>query len=426
MFDRFQILEYTGPAGTGYALYGGQLRYPTDSKSDSSHWLCGVRLPGDTEYVHQWQGSQLKPAELTREVMLAVVPSLFAAMPFLGDSRSGSDPEIFGVDSAGVVIPAWKYLPCEADASLIVRESNIQHMFHPSAKAYWDGAQAELSTSGKTDCHIQLVEDIQRGLQTIHDNLKAHDPGASLRCKDVIEVPEQDLFFGPEEAVRFGCQPSFNAYGIPPPEIADPRAMPIRFSGVHLHESINSIKLKTPKWFPDGTAIMMDKLCGLLLTALGRGLEDPRRRNFYGRPGEYRLPERAERLSLEYRTPGAFLLSHPALMNFGLDTARFAFKAGLLIDGRDFVIPDVKDIILNCDADAAVQIINQHKDIFSKMFAQIYVDEKRITRTFKILSEGAVSLRLPSIENAWGLTGTWMPYNTFPNSTWTALTSAHG
>ena len=394
------------------AMPDGSYGFVGNSYANEQHYVFGRYTSGTV--VKYWSSAQLREIELTREVLKFALPEALTWHESLSGSHSGTDPEIFA-ELNGMPVPAWKWLGPETEALAIPRGDDV-YGCNPTAKAYWDGAQAELSTSGKQRCHVLAIEEVQWGLKQIYNALQRKFPAAQLVCRDVVRLTDEDLATGPEEALAFGCMPSFNAYGIPRVEIGDSRAEPLRFSGCHIHESIPLASIgSAPAWFPDGVAVMMDKTLGILLTALGRDLEDPIRRRYYGRPGEYRLPQRADLLSLEYRTPGSFLLSHPALMNFAFDAARRAFKLGMFLDGRLLDIPDVKDIILACDADAALKVISEHKQIFEKFLPYL--------SALKAVTLGAKKFLSQNVAESWGLDGTWRPYNNAGYASWSQVTS---
>ena len=399
------------PARTFVALPDGKHGFVVSNAGDLYYVTGSYNNTGS--YI-AWSSAQLRPLELTQEVLKFVVPQVMTSTGLVSGSHTGSDPEIFA-ELNGFPLPAWKYLGPEAEASAVQRGDDVYGL-NPTAKAYWDGAQAELSTSGVPSCHALVVEEIQWGLQQIYNALRAKFPQAELVCRDVVKLTDEDLATGPEEALAFGCMPSFNAYNIPAVRIEDSRSEPLRFSGCHIHQSVPLTRLQgvVPAWFPEGCAVMLDKTAGLLLTALGRDLEDPIRRRFYGRPGEYRLPQRPGLLSIEYRTPGSFVLMHPAVTNFAFDIARRAFKLSMLLDGRALPVPDVKDIILNCDADAACKVIQEHKEIFAPFLPG---------KSLQAVLAGAGSFLKESVTKAWGLDGTWRVYNNDGFKSWGYMTS---
>lgn len=295
-----------------------------------------------------------------------LLPETMFSVP-LGHGQTGTDPEIFAFDKTGAVIPAWRFLPTVKAATGV----------------YWDGVQGEFTTHPKS-CHNYLSDQVQGKLKRLYTYLKRYDPTAILATQDVVQLDNDTLALAADEHINLGCSPSRNVYpDIKPITIADPRKHPYRYAGVHLHHSV--MYHSVPSWFPHGTIVMMDKIAGLCLTALGRDMENPKRREAYGRPGEYRLPDKLN-LRLEYRTPGAFLLHHPALFNFAADMGRAAYRMGLQLDGRLHPLPDVQDVIMACDADTAYEVINANRSVFEHLFAKLNYN---VAGTMKLLKLGA-------------------------------------
>jgi hypothetical protein len=283
---------------------------------------------------------------------------------------SGTDPEIFAFDATGQVVPSFTYLHSKAVAIDEYNQTSDSVPLPPlSGPVFWDGFQGEMAPP-PCACHEVLIARIGGCLRKMAERLPL---GAYLQTADVVEIPLEVLQEAPSAFVEFGCSPSLNAYGddlYPRIHFSDPYQHRLRYSGCHLHFSWGLADIPAPPWYPDGTVMMMDKVLGILLTAFGRGLEDPRRRVAYGRPGEYRLPGPGR---LEYRTPGSFLLRNPRIFNFALDVGRWAFGMGLRYDGRrpDF-LSEAHQIIACADADAACQYIKQHWDLFKAVMAKLY------------------------------------------------------
>lgn len=347
--------------------------------------------------------TEFTPAQCQQ--MLALLPkAVYGPTPYT-NGRTGSDPEIFAFDEKNAVIPAWEWLP------------------HPkqNKEFYYDGVQGEF-TVNPSYCHNYVTDAVQSKLRAVNQALKAKYPIAQLRTADVVTLDRKTLLTADDKFIMLGCAPSQNAYPeVKPIDVGDPREHPYRYSGCHLHQSLGGHPL--PAWFPHGTIVMMDKVCGLLLTALGRGMEDPRRRIAYGRAGEFRRPANTDTgaIRLEYRTPGSFLLMHPAVFNFGADIARVAFRMGMLYDGRQFEIPDVQGIINTCDADGAWKVINQYKTFFADVFHNVNSGVGyNSNATFDVLEKGAKdSGRFEgSIENTWNLNGLWQTHNENEKARW--------
>ena len=324
----------------------------------------------------------------------------------------GSDPEIFVTSAAGEVIPAWKFLPDKdtafAGAKMLcnnISQRADKKFGYAGAASYWDGFQAEASFDQGFTCHETMTHYLWWSLQHIIEAARAYSPGATLLAEDVVKVSRKDLLNADDPHVAFGCAPSRNPYGIAPIAIEDPRAFPLRFSGCHYHNRMTNGGFGIPKWYPDGTVIMMDKIAGIILTALGRDMENPKRREYYGRPGEHRLPHENQ---LEYRTPGSFLMRSPSLFIFGADVVRTAFRIGLLIDGRTHELPDAKDIIMNCDADAALKVITKHKAFFTQVIGRTVSTSTGADNTMKLLlNPKGIKQYLNDLHTEWGLKDTW-------------------
>lgn len=306
-------------------------------------------------------------------------------------SGSGSDPEVFVAHANGEPMPAWEFLGAKPE-----------HNY--GTAVFWDGVQAEMSFGSGVSCHQELTQYVQRGLRQILAAAKTKDPTATIAPSDVVELPEKLLMTAADEHVALGCAPSTNPYGIEPLNIYDYRAHNLRYSGTHLHFSCGSAP---PEWFPFGTAVMMDKVVGIVLTALGRDWEDPRRRLAYGRPGEHRVPMQSEHsYRLEYRTPGSFLLRAPQLFIFALDIARTAFRLGHCVDGRVLALPPAEHIIMACDADAAYAYMQKHEKFFTSVFRRSYGKDK-LPALWKLLKLGAKASGLfnRTPESSWNLAG---------------------
>ena len=331
----------------------------------------------------------------TKSTTLSVAEAM-ARVASPHSNTSGTDPEVFVFAPDGEVIPAWEFLPDKANALQTYRQGWPEAAC-PKVLAYWDGAQAELTLTAGEACHAQLTDSIRFGLKTIYDAAQAYMPGSYLECRDVVKIPENVLMEAEDHHIALGCSPSANAYKtVKPIDIGDPRLHPVRYSGCHLHFRVREMpthhkdsKLAwgtgttyLPEWFPGGTIKMFDRVVGLLLTALGRDLEDPLRRKAYGRPGEYR---QTCPTGVEYRTPGAFVLCRPEVLNFALDMGRRAWGLGLLYNPETFFLPGAMDIIQHCDADAAWKRIEEFAPFFKAMFrGNNYSDEG----TMEILRKG--------------------------------------
>jgi hypothetical protein len=140
------------------------------------------------------------------------------------------------------------------------------------------------------------------------------------------------LAAAPKEMLQIGCSVSMNAYGEAALSV-DGESCPIRSAGGHMHFSSipfsNGPDREYPHvfWQQAAPEIVktMDVLLGLPSVIMADGVDDPRRRMFYGRAGEYRLPVHG----LEYRVLSNFWLAHPVLSHTVWEWARVCYTAGL-------------------------------------------------------------------------------------------------
>lgn len=230
---------------------------------------------------------------------------------------TGSDPEIFITDEHGTVMPAYSFLKDKE----VAKHEIVNGI--PGAP-YWDGFQAEWNIHANS-CHAYVVDSIQAGIMEVLKRARIVNKKASLSGASVLPIPEAVLSTAKHEHVTFGCAPSMNVYGPQEPLTIDPRDLTIRFAGFHIHYGFKTVASYYPvPTFDDAICVRMvktiDKMLGPVMTSLLQGMEDPRRRAFYGRAGEYRLPVHG----LEYRVPSSTVMSHPILTHMVLDVARWA------------------------------------------------------------------------------------------------------
>jgi hypothetical protein len=231
----------------------------------------------------------------------------------------GADPEVFAVDSEGTIIPAFNFLP--EQGKKIRNPYNTAGTLANEA-VYNDGFQAEFCFPAMS-CHESVVDLTQRGMKFILQLAKKVDPKARLSSSPVLDIPEQLMMKAAEIHTRLGCAPSENIYGDKGTEVVNGAMLPFRFAGFHIHHGIDKANLT-----PDvvGRAVQaLDGIAGVMSIALFGHKEDKRRREFYGRAGEFRLPAHG----LEYRVISSRMLQHPVYTHILLDAARWATRIGL-------------------------------------------------------------------------------------------------
>lgn len=356
--------------------------------------------------------------------VLDFIPAISSRMSM---STSGSDPEIFVFNKEGVVIPAWEFLPEKSVAEKTGKDRYDLDHFHESSYAYWDGVQAEITTRRGYQCHAYMTDSIQLGMRKIYHAAIKYNKDAVLKTCDVVTVPNEVLFTGKEEHVALGCAPSQNIHNIPPIDVGDPRHHTLRYSGTHLHfRTTNIVGENDPRRanYPNNILKVMDSVLGVVLTAMGRGLEDTRRRLAYGRPGEYRLTD-LPRAGLEYRTPGAFLMSCPQMFNLAADIGRRAYHLGLNFTMDQLGLGDATEIIMNADADSAVKFIQENKPVFEGVVKACGYSSKAVLSTMNAFEKGLTAVKgKEDVVRSWKLNGSWAQHDDNNAATWN--TFAHG
>jgi Phage phiEco32-like COOH.NH2 ligase-type 2 len=319
--------------------------------------------------------------------------------------ETGSDPEIFALDGNGEVFPAWKYLPEKAKT-------------HGYSKPYWDGFQAEWTIKPDT-CHSYTVDYVQEGLKNALAAAQKLDPKATLTWKPVLEIPDSILLNAENRYVEFGCAPSKNGYlrrdvvlkGIMA------RSLLVRFAGFHIHFGIP----KLPPMRAKHIVKQLDRVVGTFFVAMLDGMDDPIRRQFYGRAGEYRLPNHG----LEYRVLSSAVMAHPALTHLAFDMARatamYAVGGLSLIDGEDAMF---RECINNCDSQLARKLIEKNDEFYKALFSALYGESKL---AFDLAEKSAKELLpITSMTDNWKLDKGWTRHSEGTNSNFTNTRDGDG
>ena len=254
----------------------------------------------------------------------------------------GADPEIFVKDGDGNVVPAWTFLPAKS----------------LKGRYFWDGWQAEFQARATGTCLAYFVDGIRRDLMALNDNLP---PGAQLVMDSVVPVDTKGVS---AEHVALGCAPSFNAYGEPPLTGLNPRQIPFRFAGGHIHLGLERARF-IGNWVEPAVK-GMDRIVGLSAVCLARNMDNPIRRKFYGRAGEYRLPTHG----LEYRVLSNFWLCAPEITHITFELARMGVTLGATNQNWLFAGSDaaVQAAINETDPDAAYALLRRNERLLKRLF----------------------------------------------------------
>jgi len=106
-----------------------------------------------------------------------------------------------------------------------------------------------------------------------------------------------------------------------------------------------------------------DKILAVYFVAAGAHLESPKRREYYGLAGEYRLPPHG----LEYRTLSSVPLSHPAILNLAFEMTR-GIIALVDCNAQDLWVSDRDEtigVINENNQKAARALITRNKELLT-------------------------------------------------------------
>lgn len=323
----------------------------------------------------------------------------------------GADPEIFVVDSKGEMIPAWEFLPAKAKP---LHFQTADSYF--KGTAYWDGFQAEFTTQAGLACLAQMSDNVQAGLKAIQKAARLHNPKATLSLSSVLMAKDEVLAKAAPEHVAFGCAPSKNAYGLTG-NIREGREVPYRFAGGHIHfgsiAHYGEEKLRR-------VVRVLDAVLGVAAVSMFDQFDNPVRRQYYGLPGEYRLPPHG----LEYRTLSNAWLAHPLVFNMTFDLARAA--AGLVDENMDHLWKateaEVVETIMNHDVPRAREILARNSSLFKGILQTIggtymmHKDAPEIVAKCWANGMGSFVANPKDIDTNWKLSGVWVAHNEGDNA----------
>lgn len=320
----------------------------------------------------------------------------------------GADPEVFVVAKDGSVLPAWEYMPGK-NKPLDFRTSDGAF----TGTAYWDGFQAEFTTQAGITCLMQMGDIVQAGLQKIMTTARAKNPKAKLTLASVVQVSDEVLASAKEEHVQFGCAPSYNVYGLQG-NTTHGRQVPYRFAGGHIHFGLRDGGGVWDKERIVRAVRVLDSVLGVACVSMFANQDNPVRRQFYGQPGEYRLPPHG----LEYRTLSNAWLAHPLIFQMVFDLARAA--AGLADEGLgnvwDATENETVEIIMNHEVDRARAILKRNESVFKGIIRSIggsYMPPEAADVAYRIWLGGMEeAVADPSdIEGNWNLSKAWYAHS---------------
>jgi hypothetical protein len=259
----------------------------------------------------------------------------------------GADPEIFAVNGKGELLPAFEFLKSKEEASKSVYPK-------PAPNRYWDGYQAEF-TVDPGECMAHFVDRIQYQLRDMLKDVRAVDKDGNLTLKNTFDIPLERLVKDSPEYVAFGCHPSKNAYDEPAVKV-EGKNVPFRSAGGHLHFTIMAA--------PDKKKVVeivkeLDRVLGVISVSMFQYYDDPRRRMFYGKAGEYRTPAHG----LEYRVLSNAWMCHPAITHFVYELARKVIWNAInkkVMPYWDITEDEARTCINTCDVGMAKALLKRN------------------------------------------------------------------
>lgn len=313
----------------------------------------------------------------------------------------GADPEIF-LYSGLKLLPAFEFLP-------------------PKGKGvdmYYDGFQAEWKYDHEGNyCQNNLVLYTREKLMNLERLARHKDVNARLTLKNVVRIPRVTLETVRSEYVELGCQPSYNAYNDKGKPVYDPRQLPYRFAGGHMHFGTWNIRPNYEKIIKT-----LDAILGVWSVGVARNLDNPIRRGYYGLAGEYRKPKYAEGYGVEYRVLSNWWLASPALLQVTWDLGRLCVR---LAASRHFKLwagaeDETRDVINNCDFKRSEAIIQRNGPMFRWLLGQVYRKPENVQRAININQQGleAVTPNPNDFANNWHYKDQWIKNGGQPWSRW--------
>lgn len=314
------------------------------------------------------------------------IEKLSVELPNLSTPLTGADPEVFFEDALGQVVPAFSFLPKKFDGSQV----------------FWDGFQGEFSP-GVASCQDYFGTFMRACLAELQ---KRMPQGVRFSTRSVVNIPERTLETAATEHVGLGCSPSLNAYGLRGMEVPNPRDLPIRFAGGHIHYGVALDYAAKPDYALRCVEAvkMMDALVGLMSVSLCEGRDHPSRRVYYGLAGEYRLPKHG----LEYRTLSNAWLASPSVYHLTFSIARTAARLGMeMYRNRLLRIHerDVVEAINTTNPEMARQLIREERDLWMKLLD--YNFPGLAEETFELIQQpmDSFGVHLEDMESNWRTLG---------------------
>ena len=316
----------------------------------------------------------------------------------------GFDPEVFVRDKHNNLVPAFQFLSTEKEEIEKFDEfsdsppSSYRRGSRKARSPYWDGFAAEFQTD-PYHCFAYAVDQIAYQL----DSLKHRLPrGAKIVLDDFVEVPNVAAYS--DEQTKLGCDPSLNAYGAPTPNL-DPY-MPFRTAGFHIHFGHPILQMKSPTALAE-LVRLFDYYIAIPNMLILEGLESTKRRQYYGLPGEFRIPPHG----LEYRALSSTTLASPVFVHLAIETGRALIGAaisGYLSTYKRGLPPSqsIFDTLQNYDYETARSWLPQLRRKLSTLLTTFTFLRRDVDTALDLLALKAKDLPTLEVSSAWHL-GSW-------------------
>jgi hypothetical protein len=194
-----------------------------------------------------------------------------------------------------------------------------------------DGVQIEFNPE-PAYCRESLSVEIARAFYRINESILMKNKDVKLDFTGVVEFTTEDIKKLSDTARQLGCAPSLNVDPALSGKIKiDTKDYKYRSAGGHIHMGIPSGDgfKEHMQLSPEETVSILDIVVGNTGVLLDRDPMQAKRREVYGKAGEYRLPPHG----LEYRVLSNFWLRSYPLTSFALGLARF----GMMISYNIFL-----------------------------------------------------------------------------------------
>lgn len=234
----------------------------------------------------------------------------------------GADPEIFLRDSKGQLVDSISVLKKVQGFNQIKLPDGQTWMDRPRGSIAPDGVQAEI--------HPQYEQCLGYFANNVFGLIlgwteKLEENGYTVDFTQSLEVDNDDLERFSPECRELGCQPSSNLYDPDRGLGIDVKSYRWRSAGGHIHIGHNLMSQHPLVGRMQDIVPLLDVLVGNTSVLIDRDPLAAKRREVYGRAGEFRLPS----YGLEYRTLSNFWLRASPLYSLMFELARNAFQIAL-------------------------------------------------------------------------------------------------